>query len=362
VFDESLLTFEMKQSLDEEGNVIGGKELDIESSLMLDMYKWMKKCRLLDEKMLRMQRQGRLAIHAPFSGQEAAQVGSAFALGPNDWICPSYRDVAACLIHGMPIEQVLYYFKGHFEGGKTPENVNVLPIQIIIAAQTLHAVGISYASKIKGESAIAISYFGDGATSEGDFHEALNFAAVQKTPTIFFCQNNQYAISVPLKQQMASKTIAQKAIAYGMKGIQVDGNDVAAVYEATREAAERARNGEGPTLIEAVTYRLGPHTTSDDPTKYRNNEEKEEWLRKDPIIRVKKWLYKQNVWSEDQDINFEKNVQDELNQIIDEVEKQDSPKLDEIFNHVYEKPNDLLLEQQMEAKDLVKGKAGVHHG
>lgn len=362
MFDENQLTFKIIKRLDEQGNLVDEQKLNIKQSELLEMYKWMKKARLLDEKLLKLQRQGRIGTYAPFSGQEAAQVGSAFALNSNDWICPSYRDIAACLVHGMPIEQILYYIKGHVEGGKSPENVNILPIQIIIAAQTLHAVGIGYASKLKGESSVAISYFGDGATSEGDFHEALNFAAVYKTPTIFFCQNNQYAISVPLKQQMASKTIAQKAIAYGMIGIQVDGNDVVAVYEATKEAIERARNGGGPTLIEALTYRYGPHTTSDDPNKYRSNEEKEEWLKKDPIIRLKKWIHKQNIWSDEQDREFENNFQDEMNRIIDEVEKQDFPKINEIFNHVYDKMTNHLYEQQMEANSIIQRKDGDHNG
>ena len=184
-------------------------------------------------------------------------------------------------------------------GQKVPPGVNVFPIAVPVGTHPLHAVGAAYAAKLQKEKICTIAYFGDGATSEGDFHEAMNFAGVLNTPTIFFCQNNQYAISVPRKKQTASKTIAQKAIAYGFPGIQVDGNDLLAVYAATREARERAVSGSGPTFIEAVTYRFGPHTTADDPTKYREDAEVEEWKKLDPMLRLQKYLGEQGLWNED---------------------------------------------------------------
>lgn len=359
MFNESQLQFETVQYLDENGHALDAEKIAaVDTEKVIDMYKWMLKARMIDEKLLRMQRQGRIGTYAPFSGQEAAQIGSAFALEKDDWMAPSYRDLAACLVHGLPLEQVLRYVKGHLYGGRTPKDVNILPIQIIIAAQTLHAMGVAFASKIKKERNIAISYFGDGATSEGDFHEALNFAAVYKLPVVFFCQNNQYAISVPLKQQMASKTIAQKAIAYGMDGIRVDGNDLFAVYLTMKEAVQRVRNQEGPVLIEAVTYRFGPHTTADDPTKYRSQDEVENWKKKDPLYRVKTWLTANGAWNDEQENEYKKEVEMELDEIIERQEQEDVPGIDESFQYVYGTMYEHLEEQRKETIELKRRTAG----
>nr|WP_033826484.1 pyruvate dehydrogenase (acetyl-transferring) E1 component subunit alpha [Bacillus andreraoultii] len=357
MLEENQLTFKLVRMMNEDGEILSNNKTATDTEL-LEMYQWMKKARLLDEKLLRMQRQGRIGTYAPLSGQEAAQVGSAFLLQSQDWICPSYRDAAACIVHGLPIEQFILYAKGHLYGGRIPEGLNILPVQIIIAAQTLHAVGIAHAAKYKGEKSVSVSYFGDGATSQGDFHEALNFAAVYQLPTIFFCQNNQYAISVPLEKQMASKTIAQKAVAYGMKGVQVDGNDVLAVYEVMKEAIERARNGEGPTLIEAVTYRFGPHTTSDDPSKYRQNEEVNKWVDKDPLLRLRKWLTNQGLWNDEKERICEASFQEELNRIIEQVEMEEFPKLAESFNFVFNEKTPLLTDQQNYVKKLYRYDGG----
>lgn len=359
MFNENELTFTQVKMLDEEGNIIGNPTITTSDEQLWDMYEWMKKARILDQKLLRLQRQGRLGTYAPLSGQEAAQVGSAYALTKEDWVAPSYRDHAVSMVHGLPLEQIISYSKGHLYGGKIPEGLRILPVQIIIAAQTLHATGIAYSSKYKGENSVAITYFGDGATSQGDFHEALNFASVFKLPVIFFCQNNQYAISVPLERQMASKTIAQKAVAYGMTGVQVDGNDILAVHEVTKEAIERARNGEGPTLIEAVTYRFGPHTTSDDPTRYRSEEEVKQWSQqKDPLIRLRKYLENKGLWDETKDNQLEESFNDELNELIDVIESKPIPTVDEAFDYVYENKHDLLVEQQEEAKRFLANGGG----
>lgn len=361
MYEENQLNFEQIQLLDEQGHM--KSKSTISDDTLLEMYRWMLKARLIDEKLLRLQRQGRIGTYAPFSGQEAAQIGSALALEKHDWICPSYRDLAACMVHGMPFEQVMQYVKGHLHGGKTPDGINIIPIQIIIAAQTLHAVGIAFASKLKKEQSVSVSYFGDGATSEGDFHEALNFASVYQLPVVFFCQNNKYAISVPLKQQMASRTIAQKAIAYGMKGVQVDGNDVIGVYEVMKEAVDRARSGQGPTLIEADTYRLGPHTTSDDPNKYRPKEEELEWIRqKDPILRLRKLLEGKALWTWGNEEKLINDLQLELDNQIQEIEQHDPPKIEESFHYVYSKMNPQLVEQQKMIKSLQQEKAGDLHG
>ncbi len=351
MYDESTLVKERFQLLDENGHFDDSKGYDFDDELLVKMYKWMVKMRSFDVRLLKMQRQGRIGTYAPFSGQEAAQIGSALALDLKDWIFPSYREIAACVTHGLPMKQVLLYVKGHFEGGKVPKELNIFPIQIIIAAQALHATGCAWASKLKGEKQVSVSYFGDGATSEGDFHEALNFASVHKVPTIFFCQNNQWAISVPLKKQTVSSTIAQKAIAYGMKGVQVDGNDGLAVYQVMKEAVARARNGEGPTLIEAVTYRQGPHTTADDPTKYREKKEVENWINvKDPITRFRQFLEKKNLWTGSQEEALQKTCNEEIDQAIREAEVEPLIPTYVAFDYVYAEGNTLLQEQKEEVQ------------
>ncbi|MCB2224002.1 MAG: pyruvate dehydrogenase (acetyl-transferring) E1 component subunit alpha [Actinobacteria bacterium] len=254
--------------------------------------------RVYDRKATAMQKQGRLATYAPFEGQEAAQIGSAAALRPDDWMVATYRDAAAMWMQGYLWEDLLLGRIGDERGGSPPEGVPVLPPSITVGAHMLHAVGLGWAERLRGEDRIAITYFGDGATSEGDFHEAMNFAAVFTVPVVFLCQNNQYAISMPVSRQTASATIAQKADAYGMPGVLVDGNDVFAVLAATAEAVARARAGEGPTLIEALTYRTGPHTTADDPGRYRSGDEAAAWRERDPIDRLRAHLRAEGAWDE----------------------------------------------------------------
>lgn len=354
------VSFPLFQLVNEQGEYSGDIIQDFDPKLLVELYEWMLRVRQYDSRLLKMQRQGRIGTYAPFRGQEAAQIGSAFALEKEDWIFPSYRDLAACLVHGMPLSQIIKFVKGHFDGGKTPEGVNVFPVQIIIAAQTLHATGNAWASKLKGERKVTVSYFGDGATSEGDFHEALNFASVYQVPVIFFCQNNHWAISVPLEKQMASETIAQKALAYGMKGIRVDGNDCLAVYKAMKESIESARSCGGPILIEAVTYRQGPHTTADDPTKYRSQDEVERWIsRKDPIARLKTLLSTEGLWSEEKEASLLQEVNLEMTRIVEEVEQLMAPAPHEIFNHVFTEPNPMLAAQQREMKERGSKKGAI---
>jgi pyruvate dehydrogenase E1 component alpha subunit len=236
---------------------------------------------------------------------------------------------------------------GDESGQKVPEGVNVFPVSVPVGSHPLHAVGAGWAAKLQGEKICTIAYFGDGATSEGDFHEAMNFAGVFQTPTIFFCQNNQYAISVPRKKQTAAKTLAQKAIAYGFPGVQVDGNDLFATYSATREAREKALAGKGPTLIEAVTYRFGPHTTADDPTKYREDAELEEWKSRDPMLRLQKYLKEKNLWSEEQETKFKAEAGAIVSKAIEEAEAVPLPKIEDMFQYTFAEltPN---LKEQME--------------
>src|SRR5882672_982940 len=284
--------------LDSDGTLDAALEPRIPPDELKRMYRAMLLARRLDERMVRLQRQGRIGTFAPLKGQEAAQIGSVASLTANDWMVPSFRETAAMIWRGWPIEKLLLFFAGYLEGGQPGPEQRDLPIAIPVATQLPHAVGLAYGAQYKDDDAVVMVYFGDGATSEGDFHEAVNFAGVWHVPVVFLCQNNQWAISVPLKKQTNSKTIAQKALAYGLPGIQVDGNDVLAVYAASREAVERARAGDGPTLIECVTYRLGVHTTADDPTKYRTAEEVAEWERKDPLTRFSAYLQKRNLLEE----------------------------------------------------------------
>jgi pyruvate dehydrogenase E1 component subunit alpha len=335
--------------LDSDGNLDTALEPKLADTELRSLYRSMLLARRLDERMVRLQRQGRIGTFAPTKGQEAAQVGSVFSLRPTDWMVPSFRETAAMIWRGWPIEKLLLFFAGHLEGGQPAPDQRDLPITIPVATQLPHAVGLAYAAQYRGDDVVVMAYFGDGATSEGDFHEALNFAGVWHVPVVFVCQNNQWAISVPLKKQTHSRTIAQKALAYGLPGIQVDGNDVLAVYAVAREAVERARAGEGPTLIECVTYRLGVHTTADDPTKYRSEAEVAMWEQKDPLTRYRAYLEKRNLLEE----GLEQQVDEEIAEAIRRFEATPPPDPLTMFDHVYaELPPDLQAQRdEMAGRD-----------
>ncbi len=331
-----------------EGEIIDEKLLpEIDDATLLEMYKTMLLSRMVDTKTLQFQRQGRMLTYAPNLGQEATQVGSIAATLHTDWMASSFRELGAWLYRGAPIYNILLYWYGNERGMHMPEDVRILPISVPIASQLQHATGLAYAAQYRGLTDVAIAYVGDGGTSQGDFHEALNFAAVMKTPNVFIVQNNQFAISTRRKVQTSSDTIAQKAIAYGMPGIQVDGNDIFAVYAATKEAVDRARRGEGPSLIECYTYRLGAHTTADDPTKYRSDEEVKSWEPKDPVLRFKKYLLAKGLWSEDQDAKeleaYEKYVKEEF----EKVENSGLVPLEDVFDfHYAEKTPELVAQYE----------------
>ena len=284
--------------LDEDGVVDKELEPKISNDDLKCLYRYMLLARRTDERMLMMQRQGRLGTFPQSSGHEAISMGSVIHLKKSDWHVPAYRELAGLLYRGWSIDSTLLYWNGYEEGARPPEGVNDLPVCVSIASQLLHAAGIGMGMNIRDEKGVVMTYFGDGASSEGDTHEAMNFAAVYQAPVVFMCLNNQYAISVPLSKQMRNETIAQRAIAYGMPGIRVDGNDVLAVYVATKEAVERARKGEGPTLIEGLTYRFTPHTTADDPKRYRSEEECKLWTKREPLHRFKKYLLDKGVYKE----------------------------------------------------------------
>jgi pyruvate dehydrogenase E1 component alpha subunit len=328
--------------LDSDGVLDDALEPDIPPGLLQRMYRAMLLGRRLDERMVRLQRQGRIGTFAPIKGQEAAQIGSVAALTPRDWMVPSFRETAAMLWRGWPIERMLMFFAGYLEGGQPAPDQRDLPITIPVSTQLPHAVGLAYAAQYKDDDAIVMAFFGDGATSEGDFHEAANFAGVWHVPVVFVCQNNQWAISVPLKKQTHSRTIAQKALAYGFPGIQVDGNDLLAVYAATQEAAARARAGEGPTLIECVTYRLGVHTTADDPTKYRSDDEVKAWEKKDPLTRLVPYLERKGLTVR----GLEEELDAEIAAAVERFEALPPADPLTVFDHVYaERPPHLERER-----------------
>src|SRR2546425_838230 len=336
--------------LDSEGNLDTALEPKLAADDLKRLYRAMVLDRRLDERMLKLQRQGRIGTFAPIKGQEAAQIGSVFTLRPADWLVPSFRETGAMLWRGWPIEKLLSLYAGRLEGSSPGPEQRDLPVTIPVATQLPHAVGIAYGIQYRGEDAVVMTYFGDGATSEGDFHEACNFAGVWHVPVVFVCQNNQWAISVPLKKQTNSRTIAQKAIAYGFPGIQVDGNDVLAVYAASREAVERARAGEGPTLIECVTYRLGVHTTADDPTKYRTDEEGKAWEQKDPLTRFRAYLEKKNLLEQ----GLEQQIDDEIARAVQSFESLGPPAPLRMFDHASGEPPPHLLAQRAEGPERLR--------
>lgn len=276
--------------LDAEGRVDRALEPEIPDDDLRRLYATMLLARRLDERILILQKQGRIATALSNRGQEAVALGAAYALRPSDWMVPYFRELAGYLWRGWQPEQLILYLAGYAEGMSIPKDMRDLPLCIPVASQLPHAVGLAYASQYKGEDSVALVFLGDGATSHGDFHEAMNFAGVFQAPVVFCCANNQWAISVPVARQTRARTLARKALAYGMPGIQVDGNDLLAVYLATREAMERARAGGGPTFIECITYRLGAHSTADDPRRYRDEAEVREWEGRDPLPRFRGYL------------------------------------------------------------------------
>jgi pyruvate dehydrogenase E1 component alpha subunit len=350
---------EWVQILTPDGTLKEGATTRLSEERLVEMYRWMVLSRMFDQRALSLQRQGRIGTYGPFSGQEAAQVGSAFALEKEDWVFPTYRELAVTFILGKSMSSTFLYTMGHLHGARSPEGVHLMPAQIMLATQIPQAVGAAWASKIRGEQAATIVYFGDGTTSKGDFHEGMNFAAVLGAPVVFFCQNNHWAISTPLAKQMATATIAEKAAAYGMPGVRVDGNDVMAVYEVTKEALDRARQGGGPTLIEAVTYRYGPHTTSDDPTRYRMQEELDEWRRRDPIQRLKTYLLSKGIWDEDQEEQLKEACREKINREVEEAERVSRSRLSEVLEVVYGELTPDLKRQRQEIERLGKGEGGV---
>lgn len=340
---------EMWRVLDEAGRAREGLDPGLADGDLRRIYGLMATTRAADIKAFKLQRQGRMGTYAQSRGQEACQIGTALAMGKDDWLFPYFRDLGMYIALGYPLALYYHYWMGHEAGLRTPEGLNIFPLAIPVASQIPHAVGAGMAANIRKLSLAVVTTFGDGATSEGDFHEALNYAGVFKTPNVFVCYDNQFAISVPRSRQTAAATIAQKAVAYGFPGVLVDGNDVLAVFAAVREAVGRARAGGGPTLIEAFTYRLADHTTSDDATKYRDGGDVAAWEKKDPIGRFQAHLKARGLWDE----AFENGVRDSATATVEkavaDAEAMPAASLEDLFAYTYAAMPPNLREQLDEA-------------
>ncbi|OCA89006.1 pyruvate dehydrogenase (acetyl-transferring) E1 component subunit alpha [Pseudobacillus wudalianchiensis] len=347
--------YPIKRIIDDEGNLVDASyEEQLDEELVKTLYYHMHRIRTFDRKAISLQRQGRLGTYAPFEGQEAAQVGSALALGADDWMFPTYRDHGAKLTFGADMTKTYLYWNGRVEGCVPPEGKKIFPPAVPIATQLPHAAGAAWAERRKGTKNAAIAYFGDGATSEGDFHEGLNFASVFKVPAVFFNQNNRYAISVPIEKQMNSETIAQKAVAYGIPGVRIDGNDCFSVYFEVKKALDYARSGNGPTLIEAVTWRTGAHTTADDPTKYRPEDQGKDIV--EPLLRMERFMKNHGYWDETWMAGIDEKIKAEVESAVEAMESYPKANVEDLFDHVYaEMPAQLADQKESYLAHLRRG-------
>ena len=334
--------------LDAEGHVDEALEPAIPPTDLRRLYRTFLVARHFDERMIRLQRQGRIGTYLPAKGHEAAVLGSVAALRPTDWLVLVWREWAAYLWRGWPLEKLILLYAGYTEGTRVPDGIRDLPVCVPMGTHVPHAVGLAYAARYKREDSVTLCYFGDGASSEGITQEALNVAGVFAVPLVFVCVNNQWAISIPRARQTRAPTLAQKAVAYGFPGVQVDGNDLLAVYVATREAVERARAGGGPTLIEAVTYRLLPHSTADDPTRYRSEAEVREWAAKEPLPRFRRYLEAKGLVDDRVHAELDAEADAEVRAAIERAEaRMREGRLAEMFAHVYaELPAEVEAQRQ----------------
>ncbi|MFQ5442413.1 MAG: pyruvate dehydrogenase (acetyl-transferring) E1 component subunit alpha [Thermodesulfobacteriota bacterium] len=339
------------QVLDESGEADGALMPDVSDEWIKSAFETMVLVRTFNDRALSLQREGRIGTYASILGQEASQVGSALALNKDkgDWVFPSFRESGVYVTLGYPAELLFRYWRGDERGMEAPAGLNIFPMSVPVGSQIPHAAGAAIAMKLKGAESVAVTYFGDGGSSRGDFHEALNMAGVFKAPVLFLCQNNQWAISLPRRNQSAAETIAQRASGYGIEGLQVDGNDIFAVYRATLEAAERARKGEGATLIESFTYRLDDHTTADDASRYRSKEEVEKWMKREPLIRLRLFMEKKGLWTEEYEKEAIAGAEAEVDAAIKEAEAVDAPPPSDMIKFTNA---ELSVRQIKELKDL----------
>jgi pyruvate dehydrogenase E1 component alpha subunit len=331
-----------------DGEVEGLDERDL-----IELYRGMVLLRTYDERSLVYHRQGRIGTYAIFWNHEAMQAGAVYALERDDWVFPSYRESAIGLLRGMPASTVLSWWRGHPAGWWNPLDYNVASICVPIGTHVPHAAGLAWGKKLRGERACALVFFGDGATSEGSFHEGANFAGVMRAPLVLFCNNNGWAISTPLSAQTAAETLADKAAGYGMPGVRVDGLDVLAVYEATREAVERARAGEGPTFIEAVSYRAAPHATADDPTAYIDLERVDEEKRNECVGRYERYLRRVGVLTDELAEEIRGEAQELMRQGVAEAEAESPADTGLVFEHAFANPPASFEEELRELRRVL---------
>lgn len=352
VLEEIENKFEMFQVLNKEGEIVNDAYVpDLSDDELKELMRRMVYTRVLDQRSIALNRQGRLGFYAPTAGQEASQIASHFAIEKDDYLLPGYRDVPQMIWHGLPLYKAFLFSRGHYHGNQMPEGVNSLHPQIIIGAQYIQATGVAMGMKLRGKKSVAVTYTGDGGTSEGDFYEGLNFAGVYNVPAIFFVQNNFFAISVPVEKQTKAKTLAQKAVAAGIEGFQVDGMDPLAVYAITKHARERAINGEGPTLIETITYRYGPHTMAgDDPTRYRTSDLDDEWEKRDPLIRFRIYLESKGIWTKEEEEAVIEQAKEDIREAIKQADAYPKQKVSELIEFMFEDLPSNLQEQLEEYK------------
>lgn len=343
--------------LNQDGGLVKPNQPTLDLDRVEEALRLMILTRRFDERAFRLQRQGRFGTFSQVSGQEAAIVGSAFALDPSkDWVVPQYRELPALLNQGYPLENFILYFTGDPRGGGVPEGVNCLPLNIALASQLPHAAGLAWGLKRSGSDGVVTAYFGDGASSEGDTHESLNLAGIQKAPAVFLLSNNGWAISTPREKQSAAQSLASRAIGYGVHGVVVDGNDLLAVHEVTQQAVQRARNGDGPTLIEAVTYRVAPHNTADDPSRYVDEEVIQEWRGKDPLDRVRAYLRLHDRWSDAAEESAVEQADEQVQQAFDAAAAISPSSADLLFEHLYDDAPHRVHRQQ---EQLAQGRSAL---
>lgn len=332
---------------------------DVDSELLpalsdgqfLRLHELLQLTRIADGRALSLQREGRLGTFPSSLGQEASQVGSGFALANQDWVFPSFRELGVFLCLDYPLAQYYRYWAGDERGMLCPPELNIFPINIAVGTHLLHAAGVAMGARYRADPVVAVPYLGDGGTSKGDFHEALNIAGLYRLPLVAICQNNQWAISVSRKSQTATATLAQKAVAFGIKGIQVDGNDVLAVYQATSEALERARSGGGATFIECETYRMADHTTADDARRYRDPAELDSWRDRDPLLRMRRFLEQRGLWDEAEQTMLEQTQQQQVDQAVAAAEEMPAPTPEEMFRYTCHELSSRQQEQLKECSD-----------
>lgn len=341
--------------LDDEGRAAPGLDPGLGAAELRTLYERMVRTRAADAKALKLQRQGRMGTWPPIRGQEAVQVGVGYAMTAADWLIPAFREHGVMLLKGVPGHLIYTFWSGDERGSCFPEGVRCFPVAVPVGSQWQHGAGVGLSLKLRGEAAAAVVFGGDGSTSEGDFHEALNCAGVFQVPTVFVIQNNQWAISIPLHRQTASQTLAQKAHAYGIPGLQVDGNDVFAVWSAASEALERARSGGGPTLIEAVTYRIGDHTTADDASRYRSDEEVASWRARDPIVRLRRFLEARGLWDDGRESELEAQAHAWVDEQVQAFEAMPPQSPEDLFTHMYGETPPHLQEQMAALLEEVRG-------